>query len=432
MTSRKKLEEIHRYCAAYLAAEDRTQTEIAETLNISQAAVSRLIKQAKEEGVLSVKFASDRLPAGVMDEVFWTCTGEEYNGKLREFTKHLDDAPRMRVFSSGDPKAGSRRMIETFADNAAPYVRELLLACGKLGVAWGGVLRAVLNSLQKAGPSSRWSDRQVDVVPLAGDPQSEDPADTGSSVIANELSQRINGSLPEVHYSLGMVPAIIPEDFSSEKELAIIRRLIGKVRSYEQIWGRNGEGHKAKSGIVDGLDGIFTSVGTARRPLGWRRESQLLEPGGIIRELPKLAYGDIGGVVIPRDNLRPDQERRLEQGVISRWTGLTIQDLKACFQRALRGGVRSPGVVVICFGEDRADFVFDLLRSQAARPGVINHLVVDQTFANRLLEKIQRADFSPRGTSVPLGGSEAKASRGLKPALQASSSPSPCRTLSVH
>jgi hypothetical protein len=417
MSSRKKLEDIHCYCAAYLAAEDRTQVEIAETLKISQAAVSRLIKQAKEEGVLSVKFAPDKVPAGVMDEVFWTCTGQEYNRTLREFTKHLDDSPRMRVFSGGDPKAGSR--IETFADNAAPYIRELLLSCGKLGVTWGGVLRAVLKSLQKAGPSSRWSDRQIDVVPLAGDPQSQDPADTGSSVIANELSQRLNGSLPDVHYSLGMVPAIIPEDFSSKEELTVIRRLIGKVLSYEQIWGRNGEGHKAKSGIVDGLDGIFTSVGTASRPLGWRRGSQLLEPGGIIRELPKLAYGDIGGVVIPRDNLRPDQERRLEQGVISRWTGLTIQDLKACFQRALTSGRRSPGVVVICFGEDRADFVFDLLRSQAARPGVINHLVVDQTFANRLFEKIRRADFGPRGTSVPLGGSEAKASRGLRPALQA-------------
>ncbi|HEY6340132.1 MAG TPA: hypothetical protein VIY49_01460 [Bryobacteraceae bacterium] len=408
MSSRKKLEEIHRYCAAYLAAEDRTQMEIAETLKISQAAVSRLIKQAKVEGVLSVKFASDKLPAGVMDEVLWTCTGEEYNRTLREFTKHLDDAPRMRVFSSGDPQVGPRRMIETFADNAAPYIRELLLSCGKLGVTWGGVLRAVLNSLQKGGASSRWSDRQVDVVPLAGDPQSEDPADTGSSVIANELSQRINGSLPEVHYSLGMVPAIIPEDFSSEKELAVIRRLIGKVRSYEQIWGRNEEGHKAKSGIVDGLDGIFTSVGTARRPLGRGRDSQLLEPGGIIRELPKLAYGDIG-VVIPRDNLGSDQERRLEQEVISRWTGLTIQDLKACFQRALKGGLRSPGVVVICFGEDRADFVFDLLRSQAARPGVINRLVVDQTFAKRLLKRINGPTNASNSAKRPASSQVARA-----------------------
>jgi hypothetical protein len=29
-----------------------------------------------------------------------------------------------------------------------------------------------------------------------------------------------------------------------------------------------------------------------------------------------------------------------------------------------------------------------------------------------------RADFSPRGASAPLFGSEAKASRGLKPALR--------------
>ena len=324
MRTRKKLENIHKYCAAYLAGEeDRAQNEIAETLGISQAAVSRLLKDARDEGLLTVKFAKESIPANVMDEVLSTCSGEEYNSALREFTRHLDRSPLMRVFSSGDPENDTAKRIATFAENAAPYIRELMLSCRKFGVTWGGVLRCALNSLDRSALASPWKSGQVDVVPLAGDPQSMDPADTGSSVIANELSQRINGVLPKTHYSLGMVPAIIPEEFEAG-DLAAVRKLIGKVRSYAEIWGRDGTGVKVKRGIVDELDGIFTSVGPARRPLGWGRDSQLLDSGGIIKELPKLAYGDIGGVVIPRDGLSEDQTEVLG-GVISRWTGLTIE-----------------------------------------------------------------------------------------------------------
>jgi hypothetical protein len=232
-------------------------------------------------------------------------------------------------------------------------------------------------------------DPRPTVVPLAGDPQSADPADTGSSVIATDLSRLVNEILIEPHYSLGMVPAIIPEDFSKE-ELATVWKLIGKVDSYAQIWGRDETGHKVRPGIIDSVDGIFTSVGPNRRPLGWGKTSQLLRPDGIFKELPKLAYGDIGGVLIPRDRLTQDKKVMLED-VISRWTGLTLEDLKSCAARSAadRSNTPIPGVVAICTGPERADFVFEVLQCAAVRPGIINHLIVDDVFAQRLLARIK-------------------------------------------
>lgn len=387
----RKLEEIYEYCVAFLAAERRSQKEIADTLQISQAAVSRLIGEAKRKGILQIEisFSSDVVPVDVMTEVVRRCSGDKHNQVMAEFCKHLGlkTGPFMRVFTSGDPVIDMRKRIELFAGNAAPHVRSLMLSCRSLGVTWGGMLRGIVTALGRSGFSSPWHDRRIDVIPLAGDPQSTDPADTGSSVISNDLTQIINGALPEPHHSLGMVPAIIPEDFSNT-ELKVVRKLIGKVYSYEQIFGRDRSGEKVKAGAVDRLDGIFTSVGPCTKPLGWKN-SQLLERGGIMDELPNLVYGDVGGVLIPRDHLSEDQRLRLEE-TINRWTGLTLQELKGCFQRvaADRSKVPIPGVVAICVGADRADFIFDLMKSRAAKGGLINHLVVDQNFADRFLHRV--------------------------------------------
>ncbi len=404
-----KIDRIHTLCAAYLAGEKNTQVEIAAALHIGQASVSRLLAQAKAEGLLieDVRFANERIPPGELEEVrrrvVWK--EDEMMGKVGR-RLGLAAPPRLRIFSSGEGGHDTLTQMRVFARNAAPYLRELMRGClsSGFGVTWGRMLHNVVDSLAAEGYPSPWAPNGavIDVVPLVGDPLDQKPADTGSTALAHRLSSLVNADLEREYHSLSMVPMMIPEDFKKDAELQVVRRLSSKVHSYRKIFGLDEQGRYVGGGRVESLDAVFTSVGPAEHQFGWAGSS--LVKNDTLADLQQRAHGDIGGVVIPKDEFIGDA--KLEY-VAKRWNGVKIAHLKKCFERSEASQSKYPGVVAICLGAKRADFIFQVLQAKAASPGLINHLVVDHTFAERFFALAEAAPKDARPVKQRPAGARA-------------------------
>ena len=366
--------------AALLAGEGKKQIEIADTLGLSQAAISRLLAEAHKEYLQEeLRFLSDKIPQELMGRVLQRIASKELTRDLELVAQHHGQrrGPLLRVFSCG-PQTDAETRIHELSRQAAPYVKALILRSHVCGVTWGGMLKGVVSSLRAIRVPAPWCEHTIDCVPLSGEPLGNDPVSFSSSSLARELGNIVNGEQYNAP-SLAMVPAFIPEGFSKQ-ETDGVWKLIELVRSYDSIFSRN-VSRKTEPPVADCLEMILTSVSPADRPLGFGK-GRLFETGSVtIEELQRLVIGDMGGVCFPRPSLNRTATQKLES-VNRRWTGLRIEHLIACANRSQNPFKGPPGVVVISGGKARASFIYELVKR-----GLINHLIIDDVLAQEL-EKI--------------------------------------------
>lgn len=379
--------------AAFLVGDGMKQIDIARVLGVSQAAVSRLIRQArgnylKEE----VRFLREKVPPDTIKQILHRTSRHSLALRLDALAQSSAGVrgPVLRCFPcSAPPGRGMERMTE-LARLAAPWIREMVLRSNSFGVTWGGMLSRVVAAQRALSIAPPWKQPPVEVIPLSGEPLGDSPTTFSSSSIAHELGIIVNGDSYNAR-SLAMVPAFVPDGFTRE-QTAGVWRLIGLVKSHAGIFGPHNSSRSPAPPLAARLDMILTSVGSAQRPLG-HGKGRLFETGNLkIRELRRLVVGDMGGVLFPRAHLTREQQAKLD-AVAARWTGLTIEHLKACSRRAHDqpdpfGG--PPGVVVICAGAERAPFLIE-----AVKQGVINHLIVDDELQEELDRLTQAGKAGP-------------------------------------
>ena len=394
---RKKIESLDMLTAAFLAGEGRRQTEIAEVLGLSQAAVSRLVVEARKEYLREeLHFIDESIDAATMFEIHKRIHRKELGDRLAKLSEHYANnrGPILRVFSvSGQNLEDRSARMVAFARQAVPYIRGLIMRSATCGVTWGGMLWSLVQAFRSLPVHTPWRDpgKSIDVNPLCGEPLGNVPTSYSSSILADELGRLANGE-KYVSRSIGMVPAFIPEGFT-KAELNGVKKLIDLVKSYREIFGEHKE-EKGKNGkraepLADKLDMILTSVGPAERPLAFGRGTLFATGDLSFGQLASLIQGDVGGVCIPRPGLHKSQSAKLEK-LNDRWTGLLRSHLEKCAKRAgdepnpFKG---KPGVVVVSIGKDRAQFIYEV-----AKLGLINHLVIDDHLEAEL-ERIVAADY---------------------------------------
>lgn len=392
--------------AAYLVGEGRTQVEIARILEVTTAAVSRMVAIARGEYLHEeTRFLSERVAPALMEKVRNRASKSELAERLQRIAIRNNQvrAPVLRVFNCDAPVNNVRERMNELGNRAAPYVRDLILRLSFLpsrnphtcsaspqsafpaaicGLTWGGMLRSLvlgLRALNKPAPWWKKGATPVECVPLSGEPLGNDPTNFSSSSLAHDLGVIINGEQYNA-LSLGMVPAFIPEGFTKQ-ELQGIRKLIGLVRSYDQIFGQR-DTRCPEESMADRIEMILTSVGPAERPLGFG-QGRLFETGKItLEELQKLVIGDVGGVCLARSDLNRTDQQKLDS-INERWTGLRESHLRNCARRALRVPdveTGPPGVVVISGGRARAQFIYEIVKR-----GLVNHLIIDDQLENELV-----------------------------------------------
>jgi DNA-binding transcriptional regulator LsrR (DeoR family) len=368
MSAPKSQPSIDSLVVAYLFAQGKTQAEIAHSLNVSQSKVSRQLKDTGSHYVEDRRrFRRELLNEETWRQVLWRASPRTLRDKLRAWAAlHRQPAPTVYFTAGGEPAAGEDPYT-VFASQAAPLVGELLKSVsGTVGVAWGNTLWHVTQALRQSSNSPGRPHDPVDIVPLCGDPlmdSDEAFADRTSSRIASELNRIVNGDLRRSVW-LGLVPAFIPRTFQ-RRDTQVIRRYVDLVPQYRRVFGDPGLGAD--------LHMILTASGSAHYPASIGRSVLLGLQKNERSLLSRSVYGNIAGVLLPRQDGMSARGITLVRELTEHWTGLKLEHLRACAHAAFQAGnpASRPGVTVLSFAEDRAEIILEGIRR-----GLVNHLII--------------------------------------------------------
>jgi deoxyribonucleoside regulator len=149
--------------------QDRTQAEIARALKISRPHVSRLLKRARREGVVTISVRSPIAGSTALAD------------EVRELFPLRD----IVIVPSG-PAAATR-----VAEAAGQYLASRIQRVSAVGVSWGRTVRMVVDEV----PSD--PRRKAEVVPLVGG-----MGLVGDEIHANEIARRLAARLGGKYYVL--------------------------------------------------------------------------------------------------------------------------------------------------------------------------------------------------------------------------------------
>lgn len=151
--------------------EELTQKEIAEKLHLSRPKVSRLLNQARAEGIIQIAVIS---PPGSFNEL---------EGKL-ERKYGLQEVVVTEV-EPDDPQAAVNQKIGVAA---ADYLRRTVAGGDVIGVSWGRTLKAMVGALQ---PADALDTQVVQLIGGLGMPEAEVHATTLCQRMAQALNSRL-------------------------------------------------------------------------------------------------------------------------------------------------------------------------------------------------------------------------------------------------
>lgn len=224
---------------AFLAAEGRTQVEIARALNLTQSAVSRHYTKVKDTYIRTA-FCADKLSPDTLQKVRLRTSRRDVEKKLQDLARKYDNEGP--VVHSIFIREGSDLAVQFahFAAGAAPVLYNLMKQARRtVGVAWGSTLWQTTQQFRSVVEAPWRTADPLDFIPVCGEPlvdtvDAKQYADRTSSRIASELSKIVNGENGPRPAWLGLVPAFIPRTFAP-RDRKVIDRLIDLVPNYGRI-----------------------------------------------------------------------------------------------------------------------------------------------------------------------------------------------------
>lgn len=295
--------------------QDRTQAEIARALRISRPHVSRLLKRARETGIVTI---SVRPPFGLSTEL------AEELGKLFP----LRD---VRVVSAGGAP------LPRVAEAAASYLASRIQRESVVGVSWGRTVRMIADVV----PSD--PRRSVEVVPLVGG-----MGPVGDEIHANEIARRLASRLGGKYYVLN-APALA--------ERANARAMLVRDATVRGILER---ARKADVAVV-GIGGMVASSTLVR--VGYLKPDHLrrLRASGAVGDICSRFFGKDGA---PCQSPLTDRVVGIELNDLRQlpWVvGAAVGTEKA---PAILGALRGGYINVLVTDETTARAVLRLARAQ--------------------------------------------------------------------
>jgi DNA-binding transcriptional regulator LsrR (DeoR family) len=198
-----------------------------------------------------------------------------------------------------------------------------------------------------------------------------------------DLHRIVNGGAGTLPLTLGPVAAYIPGPFATRgarfdmDEQETIRRFVGSSEGYRRIF-LGEQGSQRAAPVVHQLDTILTAVGpSSETPIGYGLDDAATAAGLDKTRLSDLTVGNIGGVFLPREELR-DTDRATVLDLNRRWSGVKKQHLRRCDENARRTG--APGVIVFAIGKAKAEIVYECVRLR-----LVTQLVIDIDLAGELV-----------------------------------------------
>jgi len=367
--------------AAYLLAEQKLKpTQIAQKLNTSESNVSKLLKRAIEMGCLVVRepeFNTDGVEQGRLEELRDLVKTRSLTDQLRKTDSSTGvQVRKVRVVGLVKGSAETREHqseVAGFGRAAAARVAQLIRRSTIFLVTWGKTLSVIVDGLDAAQLEGTRSDLRF--VPVCAEPEQFSGSRESSSVISDRLNA-LAKSDPNNRLWLTRIPAFIPRDLTPDMRAGIVH-LIRHSHSYSRIFDADPGTPPGPHALVSKADALLTSVGHADHPMGFNYD-ELLKLGDITPDaLRGLVVGDIGGVLIHRDQA----DRNTVDSLNQMWTGCQYDTLAQIAIRANDNG--TPGIIVASYGTHRAEILEAVIRR-----GLVNELIVDETAAIALRQRL--------------------------------------------
>ncbi|MCL6431090.1 MAG: sugar-binding transcriptional regulator [Anaerolineae bacterium] len=216
---------LYKVSVAYYV-DDLTQKEIAKRLGLSRIKVSRLLKQAREEGIVQITITPPANPHADLERALESRFG-------------LDEA--VVVAANGEDR---RSLLQALGPAAAACLVRGLQGNEVIGLTWGtSVLSAV-----DAAPSRNWPElRVVQVIGGLGQPE----ADVHGAELVHRLAHSLGGR-PRVLPAPGIVPSRLVRDaLLADPQIADTLRLA--ARAHAALVG---------IGVVTAPDSVVRQAGT--------------------------------------------------------------------------------------------------------------------------------------------------------------------------
>lgn len=420
----KKSAEIDTAIAAYLFATSeqpdrlQSQMEIAKRMGISEVALSRLLKRAREARLLKMSFIEQ--PGLGETEVLAELNRRQYSsvyqGAIRGYADryhpgrlqgvHIFDTPSR---SDSVNREGWEETIEVLGQVSAGLTREFLLRSDSVAVAWGRTLHCVVAGLERLGGTGWRTNEPLEVFPLWGEFFTKPPKRPSrftypmlsSTRLAERLAHLLNGD-PASALSLAGVPALINRRHSG----AALRAIMDSLQDnddYRTIFtgdkARRSDRQGPPSSLADRMETALVAVGSAADSTELFWNPVMAKHADFDVELLKeAACGDIGGVLIPKESTAPVSKQALRHWSQAKahWTGVRIEHLTACAERASAKNL--PGVVVYAAGIVRCEVIAAVLRL-----GLVNRLVIDTKLGEALANRL-RPNSNKRSSARDVGG----------------------------
>ena len=388
--------------AAFLHTEMQwDQKTLANHFKASQGAVSKALDRAKKEGLLRVfegkVLMRDKLGEQKLNE--FRAEFLEMDEPLREQLAQQagdkkDRLRSVRVFSSGGKgteRAEYHLRLEEFGTKAAPYLAQLLPRMKFVGLSWGKTISALNNGLiayphTYGNPTVFPTCAELYQGPAIGDSASE----LAKSLRKFFRSLQLEDEQPadehdERNLFLTGFAHCIPTSIHKQRGKEIIRKYAAEFLGHKAIL--------AKGGLVEKMDAWITGVGTADTVDEATSDDPWLEErikaSGLSRaDFSKATIGDLGGIYLPRSNVKGKRKKDFEQ-IIEPWMCVRFEHAAQC--AAKTDDKESVGVVVAAIGHRKCDIVHACVQR-----GVVNELIVDDDLADALRSK----DPEPQDSSA--------------------------------
>ncbi|MFN7937900.1 MAG: sugar-binding domain-containing protein [Bryobacteraceae bacterium] len=365
-----------RQIAALLHADGKSNKEIGTRLNLSESAISKVIRDCYTEGLLSIRFRTEGLSAREI-QILRAEAGlkNKLTERLRlvpKDTSAVVTEPDVMIIDSGSAQTTARGWtlrLDAFSKGASQEVMKLILRSGIVGVSWGRTLATVVRAMRELPPATAHT--PIQFIPLCGEMLEGPPRKTSSSTLAYRLDETVNTAAPHLHaHWLAGVPSHLPLHFPKQKA-GIIAEYIHSLPAYRAIFG---DAQKPKHvPLAERADMILTSCGPEDRPLGYDADRWFDSTGISVRDARAFIAGDISGNLLGNSRAAgkapPKVERKIAE-LNEAWLGAKLHHLRACARRALNEDL--PGVVLCAIGANKAGTVREIVRL-----GLANRILLD-------------------------------------------------------
>ncbi len=365
-------------CAAYMrATHNMSQAEIGQALGgLSQPHVSRLLTYAEKKNYLVIeqRFASELFSKDWIRQMDTLLAPTGLTTDLNTYCgKAGIHIPRLRVFESGSGNTEARlaQRRARFGRIAAGRLIELIDSSNVVGVAWGRTIKSLVNGIETSRQPIKRS-RSIEFAAVCAELVALAQHEYSSSRLAESLDEAFNGTSGTAAQLTGF-PAYIPRHYDQNMR-ASIWRFISDTPGHNRVFS-------GPDALINRMDMLITSVGSSSMPVLGSFEELVMASGLRADELRRLVVGDLGGILIPRENLSTASENLIED-LNDIWTGIKTEHVRAIANRALENSSLS-GVVVVAIQAERGDTAFELICQ-----GLVNELILDHAAAKQLHKRL--------------------------------------------